>query len=192
MDRQNTGELTPREYMRLHRQGFQKALIRQRKRREHRKLVGTGKRRMIGREFELLSVIERDFGHTPEDPMDTRWVCACMCGNTIVVTQRELLNGKQSCGCADLPKQRVFCGISDTPEAQSYYNLLKRARRGELVCPEWIRSAAAFLADVGRRPSPLHSLMRLDKTKPFQPGNVAWLIRSRKESDEQQQYRIAA
>lgn len=46
--------------------------------------------------------------------------------------------------------------------------------RGIAIFPEWQASFAAFLRDVGERPSPAHSLDRIDNSLGYRPGNVRW------------------
>src|SRR5260370_39975102 len=49
--------------------------------------------------------------------------------------------------------------------------------RGVTVCSEWRQDFLTFLHDMGRRPSPLHVLTRIDKDLPYTPTNTAWTIR---------------
>lgn len=56
--------------------------------------------------------------------------------------------------------------------------------RGITMCDHWRDSFAAFLADVGRRPSAAHSIDRIDNDGHYEPGNVRWATR-----DTQQQNR---
>lgn len=56
--------------------------------------------------------------------------------------------------------------------------------RGVTVCDRWRESFPAFLADVGPRPSPRHSLDRIDTAGPYEPGNCRWATK-----DVQQQNR---
>lgn len=46
--------------------------------------------------------------------------------------------------------------------------------RGIAVCRKWIKSYKAFLLDVGRKPSPNHTLDRIKNNKGYSPGNVRW------------------
>ena len=46
--------------------------------------------------------------------------------------------------------------------------------RGITVCAEWLEDYAAFLAHVGRAPSPRHTLGRIRNEQGYEPGNVRW------------------
>jgi hypothetical protein len=54
-------------------------------------------------------------------------------------------------------------------ESAPYYS-----QRGITVCARWADSYEAFLADVGRKPSPQHSLDRINNDGNYEPGNVRW------------------
>lgn len=46
--------------------------------------------------------------------------------------------------------------------------------RGIRVCARWSRSFPAFLADMGRKPSTLHSMDRINNEGNYKPGNCRW------------------
>jgi len=48
--------------------------------------------------------------------------------------------------------------------------------RGVTVCNRW-RDFTVFLTDMGDRPSPHHSLDRIDNDGNYEPGNVRWATR---------------
>lgn len=49
--------------------------------------------------------------------------------------------------------------------------------RGVTVCDRWYDSFEVFRDDVGERPSPKHSLDRIDTLRGYEPGNVRWATR---------------
>lgn len=58
--------------------------------------------------------------------------------------------------------------------------------RGVRMCDRWRESFADFLADVGPRPTPMHSLDRIDNDKGYEPGNVRWATADQQRRNQRQ------
>lgn len=75
----------------------------------------------------------------------------------------------------DAMKQRCY-----NPNARSYDGY---GGRGITVCDRWRYSFENFLADMGERPSPEHSLDRIDNDGNYEPGNCRWATRSEQQGN---------
>ncbi len=77
-------------------------------------------------------------------------------------------------------------GERTTPEYNSWRGMIQRCTnpndprydlyggRGIRVHPGWVASYFNFLKDMGRKPSPYHTLDRIDSCRGYEPGNVRW------------------
>lgn len=120
--------------------------------------------------------------------------CICDCGSVVEVVARQIRAGKtQSCGC--LMRDRILetnrthgesRSSGETAEYRTWGRMKRRCTkpqdksfsdyggRGIKMCDRWLNSYDAFLQDVGRRPTPAHSIDRIDVNGHYEPGNVRW------------------
>lgn len=76
-----------------------------------------------------------------------------------------------------------------TPEYRSWQMMKNRCHneraqdwahyggKGIRVCKRWRESFGAFLEDMGRRPTPLHTLDRINPRRGYTPANCRWATR---------------
>ena len=53
-------------------------------------------------------------------------------------------------------------------------NFARYGGRGIKICSKWINNFPAFLRDMGRKPSPQHTLDRVDTLGDYEPNNCRW------------------
>lgn len=135
----------------------------------------------------------------PPQRLRTRlqWLCRCECGTERYVRADRLRAGKSSsCGClvrefAKSERGNTTHGLSHTPEYRAWRQARSRcvnpvdenwAKCGGIgieMCQEWIDDFLVFLDDVGNRPGPGYSLIRIDVKGDFEPNNVEWRMARR-------------
>ncbi len=133
---------------------------------------------LVGMRFGRLLVESRVSGGR------ARWTCRCDCGAVTIVRGDSLRRGvTKSCGCYQrdrLLRHGECTGSLRSAEHRIWTGMLSRCKRdpryagrGITVCERWI-VFENFLADMGRRPTPTHSLDRIDNDRGYEPDNCRW------------------
>lgn len=73
-------------------------------------------------------------------------------------------------GCRRTPEYACWWAMRDRCNNQSHPHYQDYGGRGIRVCERWAESLAAFREDMGPRPSPRHSVDRIDNTKGYDCG----------------------
>jgi len=140
---------------------------------------------MIGEKFNRLTVLDASICVGRRYYAD----CKCDCGAAARVELSKLKTGHtKSCGCLQrelIAQKQTVHGHYYEAEHQAWVNMQKRCTDARWakwyanisVCPRWL-VYDNFLADVGRKPTPKHTLDRIDSTKNYTPENVRWAGRA--------------
>lgn len=166
---------------------------------------------MALRPYRVVDLTGKRFGHLlvvrrlPKQPnRPYRWRCKCDCGKTVSVRGDVLRYGfTKSCGCLRVSngikrgRDSFKHGDSFTSEYSTWANMKDRCLnpncqsfknyggRGITVCNRWLQYEN-FLADMGRKPSPAHSLDRINNDRGYSPSNCRWATQKEQTNNRRQ------
>jgi hypothetical protein len=122
--------------------------------------------------------------------------CQCDCGNIKNYYYASIKsNHTTSCGCLKKESKHLIKHSDSrigkvTKEYVTWQNMKRRCDnpnkkcwmdyggRGIKVCDRWINSYENFLLDMGRKPTPFHSIDRINVNGDYEPSNCKWSTKS--------------
>lgn len=162
---------------------------------------------LTGKKFGRWFVLGLTSRHRP-----VLWACRCDCGTERSVSGVNLKSGTStSCGCrhAEVMRSRATHGAAGTPLYDVWSGIKARCQnpnhesfgnyggRGITLCARWsngengLSGFECFVADMGIRPSPRHSIERKDNDGGYGPENCVWATRHTQARNRRNNHMVA-
>lgn len=137
--------------------------------------------------------------------------CVCIkCGTVtkkIGSNLKRYVSSKAGKGCRECFKKEMKSfalrhGMDKTPEYRCWAAMKNRCLnnrhkqyshyggRGITICDRWIESFNNFYADMGLKPSPKHSLDRIDNNGNYEPNNCKWSTSSEQNTNRRSAFMV--
>jgi hypothetical protein len=142
---------------------------------------------LTGQKFHFLTVVE----YAGRKRIHSYWKCVCDCGKTTFALATDLKTGhKKSCGCYQSiasRQRKTTHGLYYTPERQSYQSAKNRCQNvNNKAFPDYggrgiefrFKSILDLIAEIGFKPTPQHTLDRINNNGHYERGNVRWATRT--------------
>ena len=130
----------------------------------------------------------------PTNDVVNWWECKCSCGIIRLVRAKNLtLNVSKSCGCTTgrrglnatgHPLYSLWNGIVNRCRNPKNPNYPRYGAKGIGICDEWANDLFAFVKYIGPRPTPKHTVDRIETSKGYEPGNVRWATVSQQQNNK--------
>jgi len=143
---------------------------------------------MFGKKYGRLTVIEI---YGADEKGRKILSCVCDCGNLVKVMAYSIISeNTKSCGCFSIEciitGNNYKHGMCQTPEYKTWCGIIKRVEninsgdykdyggRGIKISKIWRKDFRNFLNDMGKRPSPRHSIERINNNGNYCKSNCKW------------------
>lgn len=153
-----------------------------------KRIKGSSAFDMAGMRFGSVTVLRRTGTCSSRD---AKWLYRCDCGVEHESSGYSIRKVKgftcPECTVIRVSQASIKHGKTETPEYKTWTDVKTRCLnpsstgyknyggRGITICNRWKDSFEAFLEDMGEKPTPNHSIDRIDNDGNYEPGNCQWV-----------------